>query len=219
MLSQNQNKKALVVVAHCDDAVLWMGGAIHRLRYWEWHIFSMCNGNNDQKIQSFNKSCKKLKEKVKVKKCEALNFKDYQNGGAFSQNSKEEMKLKLMELVDEAYDYVFSHSLQEWNEYSHHDNHQEVGIIASEIAKEKSWQLIQFCYYPVYCGGTATVANKERADYYFQLNYEELKFKLELIDCFLPQEDENLKSLGYPCPNPEAFEGNSLPAPQFIKKQ
>ena len=28
MLSKNQNRKALVVVAHCDDAVLWMGGAI-----------------------------------------------------------------------------------------------------------------------------------------------------------------------------------------------
>jgi len=212
MLSQNQNKKALVVVAHCDDAVLWMGGAIRHLRDWEWHIFSMCNGNDDQKIQSFNKSC----EMLGVEKFRALNFRDYQNDGAFSQNNEEEMKLKLIDLVDEAYDYVFSHSLQEWNEYGHHDNHQEVGIIASKIAKKKSWQLIQFCYKPVYGGGTATVANKERANYYFQLNYEELKFKLALIDCF-PQEMRNLINLSYPCPNPEAFEGNSLPAPPFIK--
>jgi len=35
MLGKNQNRKALVVVAHCDDAVLWMGGAIHHLRWDE----------------------------------------------------------------------------------------------------------------------------------------------------------------------------------------
>jgi hypothetical protein len=35
MLSKNQNGKALVIVAHCDDAVLWMGGTIHHLRDWE----------------------------------------------------------------------------------------------------------------------------------------------------------------------------------------
>jgi len=212
MLSQNQNRKALVVVAHCDDVVLWMGGAIHYLRDWEWHMFSMCNGNINQKIQSFNKSCQKLG----ARKYQALNFSDYQMGGAFSQNNKEKMKLDLMKLADEAYDYVFSHSLQEWNEYGHHDNHQEVGIIASEIAKMKSWQFVQFCYKPLYGLGTATVADNE-ADYYFQLNYEMLKSKLELIECF-PQEMKSLVSLCYPCPNPEAFKGNSLPPP-FIKRQ
>lgn len=192
MLSQNQNKKALVVVAHCDDAVLWMGGAIRHLRDWEWHIFSMCNGNDDQKIQSFNKSC----EMLGIEKFQALNFRDYQNDGAFSQNNEEKMKLKLIDLVDEAYDCVFSHSLQERNEYGHHDNHQEVGIIASEIAKEKSGQLIQFCYNPLYnLTGIATVANT-KADYYFQLNYEEMKFKLDvIIGCFPPRNGE-FKELG-----------------------
>lgn len=212
MLSKNRNRKALVVVAHCDDAVLWMGGTIHHLRDWEWHIFSMCNGNDDQKIQSFNKSCVMLG----IDKSRALGFRDYQNDGVFSQNNKEEMKLRLTKLMDEAYDFVFSHGLKEWNEYGHHDNHEEVGIIASEIAEKKSWRLIQFCYIPIYGGGTATVADKKRANYYFQLNYEELKSKLALIDCF-PNEIGSLKNLSYPCPNPEAFEGNSLPAPPFIK--
>ncbi|GAF79663.1 unnamed protein product, partial [marine sediment metagenome] len=132
-------------------------------------------------------------------------------------NNKEKMKSELIKFVDKTYDYVFSHGLEEWNEYSHHDNHQEVGIIASEIAEERSWQLIRFCYYPIYGLGTATVAYKEKADYYYQLNYEDLRFKLKLIDCF-PHEKESLKNLAYPCPNPEAFEGNSLPPP-FIEKQ
>ena len=211
-MGKNQNRKALVAVAHCDDAVLWMGGVIHYLKDREWHIFSMCNGNDDPRIQSFYRSC----EMLGAEKFQALDFRDYQNEGVFSHNSKEEMKLGLMKLMDKDYDYIFSHGLQEWNEYGHHDNHQEVGIIASEIAARKSWQLIQFCYHPFYGGGTATVANKERADYYFQLDYEELKYKLALINCF-PHEMGSLKSLAYPCPNPEAFEGNDLPVPPFIK--
>jgi len=213
MLSKNQNRKALVVVAHCDDAVLWMGGTIHHLRDWEWHIFSMCDGNDDQRIQSFNKSC----EMLRTDKSHALSFQDYQNDGVFSRNNKKDMKIGLTQLIDKAYDFVFSHNLEKLNEYDHHDNHEEVGFIASEIAEKKSWQLIQFCYKPLYgASGIATVANKKRAKYYFQLNYEELKFKLALIDCF-PNEMGNLKGLSYPCPNPEAFEGNSLPIPPFIK--
>ena len=47
-----------------------------------------------------------------------------------------------MGFVDETYDYVFSHNLHESNEYSHHVNHQEVGLIASEIAKEKNVDMI-----------------------------------------------------------------------------
>lgn len=213
MSYQNQSKKALVTIAHCDDAVLWMGGVIHRFRDWEWHILSMCNGNIGHKIQSFNRSC----EMLGVEKSQALNFKDYQGAGVFSYNNKEIMKSELSKFVDETYDYVFSHGLEEWNEYGHHDNHEEVGIVTSEIAEERSWQLFRFCYYPIYGGGTATVAYKKNADYYYQLTYEDLRFKLELIDCF-PNEMGSLISIAYPCPNPEAFEGDILPPP-FIKKQ
>jgi len=213
MSSQSTRKKALVVIAHCDDAVLWMGGVIHRLRDWEWHILSMCNGNIGYKIQSFNTSCQMLG----VERYLALNFEDYQSRGVFSQNDKDRMKAELNKFADEAYDYVFSHSLDEWNEYGHHDNHQEVGTITSEIAEERSWPLLRFCYYPIYGGGTATVAYKEKANYYYQLNYEDLMYKVKLIDCF-PNEMESLTALAFPCPNPEAFTGYHLPVP-FITKR
>ena len=209
-----ENRKALVIVAHCDDAVLWMGGTIHRLRDWDWHIFSLCDGN-DYRSQFFYESCRMLG----AKKSFAFSFQDYQSGGVFSRNNKEKMKRNLLECIDECYDYVFSHSINEYNEYGHHDNHQEVGIVASEIAEEKSWELIRFCYRPIYCsGGIATVADDKKADYYCQLNYEELRFKLKLIeDCF-KHEIESLTSLAYPCPNPEAFEGENLPKP-FIESK
>ena len=36
---------ALVVVAHHDDAILWMGGTIQRFQDWNWHVVSICVPN------------------------------------------------------------------------------------------------------------------------------------------------------------------------------
>ena len=128
------------------------------------------------------------------------------------------MQKELMMFIDQAYDYIFSHSLYEHNDYSHHDNHEELGIVASEIAEEKSWGLIRSCYRPINCsGGNATVADDKRADYYYQLNYKELRFKLRLIEECFKNEKDNLRNLAYPCPNPGAFEVGILPKP-FIKR-
>jgi hypothetical protein len=141
--------------------------------------------------------------------------------GILARNNKRDMKNQLNGRMGDNYDYFFTHGTQEWNEYSKHPNHQETGIIASDLATEKKIPLLQFCYYPIYGSGTSTVANvanKDRARYYFQLDYEELKFKLKLIDCF-QGEMGNLANLAYPCPNPECFESviNSTNTP-FIKK-
>ncbi|MHA1973316.1 MAG: PIG-L family deacetylase [Candidatus Hodarchaeales archaeon] len=206
------NNKALVVIAHCDDAVLWMGGAIISLRAWEWHIVSMCNNNVAHKIESFEESCVKLG----VEKYRALNFRDYQSGGVFSQNNKDDMKTELSELLDDHYDYVFTHGIKEWNEYGHHDNHAEVGLVTKEVSEEKGWRMVYFSYYPIYSTpGLPTVATIN-SDYYFPLSYSELKSKLELIELF-PNEMLSLSGIGYPCPNPEAFNADVL-IPPFHKR-
>ena len=71
MRDKNEHRKALVVGAHCDDAVLRMGGTIHSLKNdWEWHITSLCDGNAAMS-QSFYESCKMLG----VKKCRAFSLR------------------------------------------------------------------------------------------------------------------------------------------------
>ena len=46
--------KAIAIVAHDDDVVLWMGGTIHLLKDWEWHIISMCNNHDSDRKTYFN---------------------------------------------------------------------------------------------------------------------------------------------------------------------
>jgi LmbE family N-acetylglucosaminyl deacetylase len=205
------NKKALVVVAHCDDAVLWMGGFIHHFKDWNWNIFSLCNSNIPDKINSFNDSCKYLS----INKYNTLNYLDYQSDGVFSKNKKTGMISELSKLINENYDLVFTHSRQTWNEYGHHDNHEETEKITTEIAKGRSIPCVYFSYRPIYLGkktlngkNISTMADPCVPGYFFQLNYEELKFKLELISKF-PKEIGNLSPIGYPCVSPEAFESDN----------
>ena len=213
--------KTLVVVAHDDDAILWMGGTIHRLGKWDWHVVSICNQGNVQRKHYFRTTCAKLGARA-----DALDFLDYKNSHTVpTQNSLTDIKEKLLEIVgDIRYDYVFTHSRNPDGEYSYHANHHEVCTVVEQLASEgrlvERCGLAHFCYSPIYrLPGLDSVARQD-ALYYFQLNYGELAFKAELIGSHIPAIVNDLEQdLGAPCPNPEAFEGDglSLPTP-FIGK-
>lgn len=208
----------LVVVAHDDDAVLWIGGTIHHLKDWNWHVISMCNQGNNVRKRYFEETCNKLGARAN-----ALDFLDYPDSNtAPRRNSVADMKESLLGVVGATvYDYVFTHSRDPNGEYGHHPNHHEVcevvGLLVSEgqLVENRS-RLAYFCYYPIYgLSGLGTVARQD-AHYYYQLTYNDLAFKVELIRSHITAIVNNLEhGLGAPCPNPEAFEGGglSLPSP------
>lgn len=213
---------ALVVVAHDDDAVLWMGGIIHCLSDWNWHVISMCNQGNDMRRHYFARTCRELGVRA-----DALDFLDYQDiNTAAKKNSITDMKQSLLQVVGaKKYDYVFTHSRDPNGEYGHHANHHEVckvvrSLVAEDQLIETKNRLAYFCYYPIYrLPGIGTAARKD-AHYYYQLSYGDLAFKVELIRSHAKNIVTNLEhDLGAPCPNPEAFEGDelSLPGP-FIRR-
>lgn len=211
--------QALVVVAHDDDAVLWMGGVIHCLRDWKWQIISMCNQGNEIRKSAFHEASRCLGATS-----HAFDFYDYQN--ARHVNSIDDMKATLLQVTrGNKYDYVFTHSYRAHGEYSFHANHAEVCCVVKALVNENQLltatnHLAHFCYCPIYgAPGLATVATKD-ADYYFQLNYDDLAFKVDLIRLFPQDVVDNLKKqLGSPCPNPEAFEGPGLMLPTpFVKR-
>lgn len=207
---------ALVIVAHDDDVVLWMGGTIRHLMDWNWHIISMCNQGNDVRKRYFEVACKRLNARAN-----AFDFLDYQDSNqACRRNSIADMKKNLLQVVETAkYDYVFTHSRDPNGEYGYHANHYEVcktvrSLVSEDQLVESGSKLAYFCYSPIYgLSGLGTVARRD-AHYYLQLNYGDLAFKVELIQSHVLDIVNNLEcALGAPCPNPEAFEGDKLNLP------
>lgn len=214
--------KALVVVAHDDDIPLWIGGTVMRMSDWDWSGVAMCwrrYARTDEHKAHFEQSCRA--HGVKPAICD---FQDYQQDKQL--NKIEEMAQHLLEAAaGETYDYVFTHSRHPRCEYGFHANHVEtrkcVELLVSRGHLVRSGTgLAYFSYQPIYGGGglptvAATPADAPAA-VYLQLTYEELVRKLEWVMSFAERFNcirADLQNLGYPCPNPEAFEGDALGLP------
>ena len=213
--------KAVTVVAHHDDHVLWMGGTIQRLAAsgWHWTLIAMCVPD-PAKLDFFHKCCS-----VFGATPIAMPFQDYMGGEPFSQNNRDEMRSDLLNAVDgQTFDFVFTHSRGENGEYwARHANHVEVRELTTELTQQGKLgrgcqRLAYFSYDVIYGSGTATCARLD-ADYFLALTYPELLTKCQLCKC-APDANSSLRNLSFPCPNPEGFEGNQLDLPDpFIRRQ
>jgi hypothetical protein len=211
---------AIAVVAHHDDHVLWMAGVIQRLAKlgWHWTIIAMCVTEENKK-NYFIHSCTELGA-VPI----TMEFTDYQDGAPFSQNRRSEMLSNLLDAVrGQVFDLVFTHSRSRTGEYwAAHANHFEVRDLVKELVMNNNLghglqSLGFFSYDVIYGSGTATCA-KPDADYFLQLTYPELLLKCQLCNS-APDADTNLRNLGYPCPNPEGFNGEKLTLPDPFKQR
>ena len=70
---------------------------------------------------------------------------------------------------------------------------------------------IAYFSYEAMFSRSATTA-KANANYYLQMTYAELLQK-SCLCMQAPDVETNLRKIGYPCPNPEAFIGNGLQLP------
>lgn len=175
--------KALVVVAHPDDHVLWAGGTILKMKQWEWHVLSLCNSHYDDfdpKDRTFRVTCKELG----VRKFDAKKFNDHQKEVSNEQILK--FQNEILGFADREYDLVFTHSNRKTGEYGFHANHKEVcdsvdRLIDKEQIKVKA--LFCFCYKS---GGAnkPVIADLSNADYKVNLTTEEKQKKKELKQIF-----------------------------------
>ena len=102
--------KSLVIVAHPDDHILWVGGTILRFNTWEWHVLSLCNSHNDEfnpKEEVFNLSCTNLG----IKRYKALKFKDYSSKELIEIEQSLKMQKEILAFADKKYDLIFTHSI------------------------------------------------------------------------------------------------------------
>ena len=208
--------RAICITAHHDDAVLWLGGTILRTRClgWSWTIVALCVPDPNRRAY-FTNYCDTLQATAA-----SFGFKDYQSGDPFSQNSQDEFRKSILYAArGENFDWVFTHSRDLGGEYGRHANHDEVCEATRTVVDDGSLgcgtqRLVYFSYSPVFgCNGRATTARLD-ANFHLQLTYDELLQKCAWCMA-APDAFTNLKSLGFPCPNPESFGGDgiSLPAP------
>lgn len=201
---------ALAVVAHYDDAVLWIGGTIRQTMQngWDWTVVAMCVTETWRR-QYFQESCDSLQVNWASKE-----FLDIQSGDPFDKNCRDRMRKAVQEIFSQRkYDLVFTHSLAEHCEYGYHANHMEVAQIIREVGdgntmSDGTSRVVYFAYKPIYPGGVATVAATD-AIAYLQLEYDDLLWKCKWCERAL-RFDESLRCLAWPCPNPEAFSGDGL---------
>jgi LmbE family N-acetylglucosaminyl deacetylase len=154
-----------------------------------------------------------------------MQFHDYQVGDPFSRNNRGEMRSRLLDAIDgQIFDLVFTHSRDEHGEYwGRHANHVEVRELATELVGNNKLGpgiqgLAYFSYDVIYGSGTATCARHD-ANFYLQLTYPELLWKCQLCS-LAPDANSSLRNLGFPCPNPEGFEGDQFDLPEpFVRRQ
>jgi LmbE family N-acetylglucosaminyl deacetylase len=208
--------KAIAIVAHHDDHILWMGGTIQRLAVsgWQWTVVAMCMP--DPARRAYFQHCCSVLGVVPV----MMDFQDYMSGDPFSGNNRDQMRSRLVDAVrSQTFDLVFTHSRSAHGEYwARHANHVEARELAWELVNNRALgaglpSLAYFAYDVIYGTGTATCARTD-ATYFLPLTYPELLWKCQLCR-LVPDAESNLRNLAYPCPNPEGFEGDGLllPAP------
>lgn len=203
--------KALAVVAHHDDHLLWMGGVIDRLaaRGCEWTLVAMCQNNEEWRHKFFDLCCTRWR--VRGINLDFLtNQADHGATFPLGGNDLDQMVNALTGAVNCVdYDYVFTHSRQPNGEYGNHTNHGEAREVVDVLVRRGCFRAapIHFAYGACWGPGTPTCApfpgtDPQRGKFYVSLQYRELLRKCRLC-CKIP---DDLGGLSYPCPHPEAFE-------------
>jgi len=215
--------KAIAIVAHYDDPLIWAGGAIKRTRSlgWDWTVVATCLDEPTRR-EVFVDWCGSLDVRPV-----ALSFRDHPDGGPFSRNDRETMRNAVLKAFDESGpDWIFAHSLDAEGEYGPHPNHAEAARIVATLCEEgvvEPRQVARFLYRRMHGEADLPAVAGLAASHYLQLDYDEMRWKVDW--CKKAQELELrdpalagrtwLERLIWPCPNPEAFvgEGLRLPSP------
>lgn len=165
--------KCLVVVAHPDDETIWMGGTITKFIGWDWHVLSLCRGNDSDREPRFRAAAHEL--------CATSYISDLDDSPVLQPLSPElsEIKSRIESLVPSQFDLIFTHAQN--GEYTRHERHEQVHRAVCEMVDggDLVGEIAYFAYYDD--AGTHPPKPDSRADISINLNVSEFGLKQHII--------------------------------------